>query len=265
MKRLQVVISTLLFILTFQVCKSQTDVKISKPELELEGNKVKITYDISDYKPDDVFIVWIEITDANGRSVNAKSITGDIGQQIKGGMNKEISWDSEADGIVLSEGMSIEVYAELITPSKTDTPENLQDGANSYSTTNIVLQSLLFPGLGLSRATGQPHFLRGIAGYACIITSIAYNQISQSTYNEYRGEYDIVSRDELYNTSASQDGVSEAFAYAAIGIWVIDIVWNVIGTSKLNKQSNGQAHKFTISPGIEPATMAPILAFSLKF
>ena len=74
MKRLQVLISAVLFILAFQDCKSQTAVKISKPELEIQGNRVKITYDINDYKPNDKFIVWIEIEDANGRLINAKSI-----------------------------------------------------------------------------------------------------------------------------------------------------------------------------------------------
>lgn len=265
MKRLQVLIFALLFILAFQDCKSQTKVNISKPELELQGNRVKITYDIIDFTPNDEFNVWIEVEDGNGKLINAKSLSGDIGKQVKGGKGKEIAWDFEADGIILSEGTSIQVYANLITPTKTETPVDLQTNTNSFSTRSIVLQSLLFPGLGLSRATGKPHWLRGVAGYGCILTSLAYNQISQSSYDDYKGESDIGARDDLFNTSVSQDNVSEAFAYAAIGIWVIDIVWNVIGTSKLNKQTNVQAHRFTITPSFEPTAMAPMLAFSLKF
>ncbi len=130
-------ISAVLFILAFQDCKSQTAVKIPKPELEVQGNRVKITYDINDSKPNDKFIVWIEILDANGRSIDPKSITGDIGKQIKGGKDKEISWDSEADGIVPSEGMSIQIYAELISPSKTELSEGFAITVNETDFTNI--------------------------------------------------------------------------------------------------------------------------------
>ncbi len=44
----------------------------------------------------------------------------------------------------------------------------------------------------------------------------------------------MVTRDELFNSAKTQDDISEVFAYAAIGIWVTDIVWNIVGASKLN-------------------------------
>ena len=127
------------------------------------------------------------------------------------------------------------------------------------------MQSLLFPGLGLSRATGQPHWLRGVAGYGCMISAIAFNQISKSSYENYKGESDIGTRDDLYDSSVSQDGVSETFAYAAIGIWVTDIIWNFIGSSRLAEQPYVQERKIKRSTRFDPALKAPMLAFELKF
>lgn len=265
MNRIRLLFLALLAVLSISESKSQTNARISKPELELKDNKVKIIYAIDNYKLDDKFVIWIEITDADGKLIPAKALSGDFGQQVQGGKGKQITWNYKADGITIKEGISVQVYGELITPSKTQTQENLQINTNSFSTGNIVLQSLILPGLGLSRATGQPHWLRGVAGYGCILSSIAYNQISRNNYNDYKTESDIGVRDDLFNSSVSQDGVSEAFAYAAIGIWVIDIVWNVMGSKNLNKQLSGLEHKLTITPSIEPVLRTPMLALSLEF
>ena len=69
---------------------SQSRAEIWKAEAELVGNRVKITYDISDHSENDEFDVRIEVSDSSGNPLNTRTVTGDIGDYIKGGSGKEI-------------------------------------------------------------------------------------------------------------------------------------------------------------------------------
>ena len=91
--------------------------------------------------------------------------------------------------------------------------------------TGIILQSLALPGLGLSRMTGKPHWLRGVAGYGCIAGSIILNRQAISTYDDIDDLEDYDDKNELFQKSLNRDNISEVLAYAAIGIWV-DIGWH---------------------------------------
>ncbi len=143
----------------------------------------KYSYDIRNFDNNDRFNVWIEITDSKGNPIRARSLSGDIGDEVKGGSRKEITWDPDADGVELDVGIFVQVFAEIVKlPLEMEETVESKVQEKSVNTTSLVLQSLAFPGLGLTRATGgKPHWLRGVAGYGCIITSVTLNRMSISS------------------------------------------------------------------------------------
>ena len=89
----------------------------------------------------------------------------------------------------------------------------------------------------MTRLTGDPHWIRGAAAYGCLIGSVVLNKSAISTYDDFLDAGSIEDANSLLDKSTQQDQMSETLAYAAIGIWVLDIIWTLVGTSDLNKQS----------------------------
>ena len=250
---------------------AQSSATISKPILEREGNRVKIAYDIEDHGINDEFNVWIEITDANGKPIDARAVTGDVGNRIQGGRGKEITWVPSEDGITLDLGVYVQVFAEArnqpersaVTEPASRPPSN--SNVKKANMGAIVGQSLILPGLGLARETGKPHWLRGVAGYGCIASAITFNQMASSNYDLYLAESDITTRSELFDLTENQNSLSSIFAYAAIGIWVTDVVWNLVGTSQINNARMSHMKGFSIEPGFDVGSSAPLLALKFSF
>ena len=73
----------LVFILSFPLdLLSQQEFVISKPRLEVSDENLVIEYDIFNADETDKFTVWTEITNAAGFKINAKSLTGDVGEDV---------------------------------------------------------------------------------------------------------------------------------------------------------------------------------------
>jgi hypothetical protein len=163
----------------------------------------------------------------------------------------------------------------LLTPSTADN----QSGEDTYlrgteadhsgkgfSRSGIILQSVALPGLGLTRMNGQPHWIRGVAGYGCITGSILLNRKAISTYEQYLAGTAADDADEHFQTADRQDAISEALAYVAIGIWVTDVVWTVLGTSGLtNKPVTGRTRGFSSGMGFDPLSGAPLIGIRYGF
>lgn len=296
------------------VCQAQ-DIEVSDPRLELMNNNLYISYDIIYNDPSAEFTTSLQITDETGAAIEAKTLTGDIGNQVQGGSNKRIIWDLKADNIKMNASIFVKVHAKLNTPLKTDpvsepagnddlvqetqeetgdltdanrpidprlieTPEEEQHVADmypdiesftgmermKYSRAAIILQSVPLPGLGLSRVTGNPHWIRGAVGYACIGGSIGLNRAALNTYEmipEY-SEYD--DKNDLFIQSQRQDDISEILAYAAIGIWTMDIIWTILGTSDLqNPKTFGDLNGFSFRSSYDPLSQAPLIGIRYVF
>lgn len=241
-------------------CYSQTDVEIPRPNLELKENNLIITFDINNSQRGDKFKISIEVTDSKGYVLNAQSLTGDIGENISGGDNKKITWDLTADNINMAGDIFIQVIAEVIV-----SPDIKP--VKSISRTGAILQSVIFPGLGLSRINnGKPHWIKGVAGYGCLAGSIIYNRKAVSNYDKYLESFDISESDEFYNNSVNQDRISKVLAFTAAGIWVIDMVWVIRGSSKLKTQSGyNQARGFSISPGYNDQFNTTMITLTYNF
>jgi hypothetical protein len=265
MSIMRLLISFLFLLVTISATRSQTSPKISNPQVELQGNRVRITYNIEDYYVSDKFNVWIEITDTDGKPIEARTLTGDLGHHINGGKGKEIIWDPEIDGITLEVGINVQLFATLEEPPPINTRSEASLNEKKVNTMGIMMQSFIFPGLGLSRTTGHPHWLRGLGGYSCIISSVVLNRLAVNNFEAYKKESEITKRNELFETSLAQDNISEVLAYAAIGIWLSDVLWNIVKCSSMNRSLNSPVGSISLKPQYDPNTRTPVMAVRISF
>jgi hypothetical protein len=262
--------------ITSQTCHGQI-IQVSDPRLELRDNAIHITYDILNSSPSDEFKVDLLITDADGNEIKASALSGDIGDMVEGGNNKHIIWDLDVDKIEMNAKIYVKVNVKAISPpvpiavvpSEEETNGGTEEKTakeKSFNRTAIILQSVAFPGLGLSRITGNPHWIRGVAGYGCIAGSVIMNRKAINTYGGISDLEDYDEKDELYQKSLSQDNISEVLAYAAIGIWVSDIIWTLVGTTGPNNKSLfSDVSGFSLRTTFEPISSAPMVVFAYRF
>ncbi|MFH0756237.1 MAG: hypothetical protein V2B15_02985 [Bacteroidota bacterium] len=279
-----------LFGVIWIVCTSSLfsqEIQVSDPRLELRDNSILISYDILNSTPSEKFTVELIVTDSKGNRINAAALSGDVGKMVYGGTGKRIVWDLEVDKIEMNAQIYVKVYVKAIPPPEpvvdepvirepekepketaTDDaiPESIltTPGVKRFNRTSLVLQSVAFPGLGLSRYRGGPHWIKGMAGYGCIAGSVVMNRKAISTY---KGINDLTGFDEkntLYKESVQQDHISEVLAYTAMAIWATDLVWTIAGTSDLKMSSNLKRRIF-VDPRIDPVSNVPMLSFTCKF
>ena len=289
------------FFVSCPICHAQK-IQVSDPRLELKDNIIHISYDILNDDPSDNFIVSVHIKDANGNRIAANSMSGDIGEGVGGGNNKHITWDLDADNIFMNSRIYVKINVNaipvpepVIAIQETDQPEGNPSGGKTqhkiisrddatvkeeitkketstaaelerYTRSGLILQSLTLPGLGLSRMTGKPHWLRGVAGYGCIAGSVVLNRQAVNTYGGISDLEDYNEKNDLFQKSQSQDNISEVLAYAAIGIWVTDFIWTFAGTSDLKKDPFlGDVSGFSLKTTIDPLTYAPLVGIRYRF
>ncbi len=249
----------LVFLLFEVVGHAQSTHRVSDPRPELEGNKLHIYYDILNSQPSDRFEVSLSIIDDAGNIIQASSFTGDIGKDITGGNNKLIIWDIVSDRVEI-EG-DIVVIAELMPPQW-----DLNESGKSFRRSGLILQSIVLPGLGMTRLTGDPHWIRGAAAYSCLAGSIVLNKMAISTYSDFQNANSIKEANSLLEKSTQQDNVSEILASSAIGIWVIDFIWTLVGTSELKKQTVARSSRgISIGTGFDSYSKTPLLALTYSF
>ena len=100
-----------ILVCTFQSGHTQSAAMVSDPNLSLHDNVVHIAYDILYSSESEKFSIRVEVSDAKGRFLNARTLSGDIGEHVQGGYNKLIFWDIKADSIFLDEEIFVQVYA----------------------------------------------------------------------------------------------------------------------------------------------------------
>ncbi len=249
------------FVLTGPLCYSQNAVKVSDPRLEMNGNIITISYDIVNSSSEEKYTISLEIKDENGNVINAQALNGDIGDEVIGGSNKQISWNLDTDNIYIDAYIFVQINATIIAP-----PAPSKIKSESYSRTGLIMQSIAFPGLGLSRVSGDPHWLRGVAGYGCIAGSIVLNSQAIKTYNSIE---DLVYFDEInsaYDKSMQQSNISSILVFTAIGIWVTDIIWTLVGTADLKRESySAESKGISFGSSIDPVSNAPMVSVRYRF
>jgi hypothetical protein len=267
--------------------RAQTEVEVSAPALTLQNGKVHIDFDLMNTAPSEKFTIRIEITTESGERVPAQTLTGDIGKGVSGGKGKTIIWDIEKDQVFLDEEIYVEVYAlpetppAAVVPPETDQedkealteekPSQKQEAARTaeqkeFNRTSLIIQSIAFPGLGLSRLTGNPHWIKGVAAYGCLGASVYLNRKAWSDYQAYLDPEDPGNKQDLFDNAYNLQKTARIPAYAALGIWVADLVWTIVGTSDMNSGQHAHHVKgFSIGTGVEPVSNIPMVALRYQF
>lgn len=288
-----------LFIISFLLMSGwafgQNDVVISHPVVEKEGQQLQISYHIINSHPGDLFNVTLLITDTRGVELEAATVSGDVGHHISGGTDKHITWNAEADSVSIEDALEVKLILEVVSiasagiaredsvlneieraellrggdpGSKGEFTESTAKAEKpiAYKRSGLVFQSLLFPGWGLTRLKQKPHWIKGLASYACVGGAVYLNRRAVETYAQIDGINDYPGKDNLYQKSLRQDQISEVLAYTAIGIWVADFVWTLVGTSELGvKHNKSPMSGLSLKTNIDPLTYAPMVGIHYRF
>jgi len=227
-------------------------IKVTTKSIEDIDNKLVIKYDLVKSKANQHFKVSLEITSTKGLSISINALSGDIGDSIPGGINKQIVWDYNADGIVLNEDISIVVIANLL---ETD-----------VSMIKALALSSIWPGLGMSKMEKNgPYWLMGIVGYGSLGASVFLNKKANENYESYKENTLDELNDGFLSKSQSQIKLSKTLAYSAIGIWGINLVWTAIKAKRYNQKTISMLKKQQLFfyTGYDPHTKTK--GFTLKY
>ena len=276
------------------VCRAQSSVKISDPRLEYRDNTLYISYDILNGDPGEQYRVRVDIMDQEGHVMDAGSLEGDLGLIEKGGANKQVTWDLEADDIFINAYVYVKINAQVIPPpepeispaadameedaevtaesgsEEEETPAAKEPPAESrvgaYSRTGIIIQSLALPGLGLSRVTGKPHWIRGVAGYGCVAGAIILNRMAINDFNTIKDLENVRDVNDAFDRSVRLDQISEVMAYTAVGIWAADLVWTILGTPDLKQNPlSSKTAGFSVKGNLDPLSCVPMISIRYQF
>lgn len=116
----------LILIFIVHLCINAFPQKVENVLFEQAGKLVKINYDLTEAQESKFFYVKIHYSLDGGSTFSnpLKNVTGDVGNEIIGGLNKQIIWDALKDvDEIRGNNIVFEVIAKLIT-SET---ENLRE------------------------------------------------------------------------------------------------------------------------------------------
>lgn len=250
---------------------SQKQFTVTRPVLEVQGNWITINYEILNSTEDDLFSVSLEVTDEEGEVIQAKALSGDIGDNVRGSGKKRILWDLEEDEIFVNSRLNFQVLAQPIQPGDrlNDTgPASAREKEMlnvDISRSNAILRSVVFPGAGLTKVSGRKaHILKGIGAYAGLGSGIGYAIVSEMNYREYEQATNKADRDAYHKLSNRQLHISQACLITAAGIWAVDVLWT-LGRSKGLDWSKKAQGNMEILPTYNIEHQAPVLAFRLTF
>jgi hypothetical protein len=254
----------------------QSRITVTKPRLEVSDENLIITYDILNANSSDFFIVWVEVTDVAGNKIKALSVSGDVGNDIKGGKNKRITWNFGNDSIYIDEDLFIEVKAEkailleekaeTIIPEETKTIkiDESNTGMKKISRGKMVLSSVVLPGWGQTKTNkGKPYWLIGAAGYGCLAGSVFLNRSASSVYDDYKLSMDLDESNALFDKALQRNSVSKIMAYSAVGIWAADIIWVLV--TPVKSPVTQKTRELRIIPGFDAGSNVALLSLTYKF
>lgn len=185
---------------------------ISQPRLKVDGNNLFIYYDLLAKNSTDRFFVWVELRRANGEKINVNSLSGDVGSEIKSGINKRIIWAADMDSVFLNEDINVEVNAEKYI--------------KSFSRGSVLLKSAILPGWGQTTISkGKPWWIAGLAVYGTLTGGYLYHRKYLDSYELYKMEADPSKRSDLYDQSQKQSTISSIMICSAATAWAANILW----------------------------------------
>lgn len=250
--------------ITYSFLCAQQNIVITKPQLEFKDNNIIVEYDILNSQESESFRIWLDVIDSEGNNIQSNAVSGDVGNYVSGGKDKKIYWNLTADNIYIDAQLSIKVNAEVTKESTATNPDNETENAYAgIKRGGLLVQSLVFPGWGLSRINKGPHWLKGVVGYGIVAGAVVYNVKALSNYNAYLETSDVTIGNELFALSNRQDKISEGLMIAAAGIWVVDLIWTAAGSAKVKRPV--ELGGVSVGSALDPVSNAPLLAFKYSF
>lgn len=246
---------TFLFVLAFiaNFSYGQKQAQITIINLYEDAGKIYINYDIDQSMPEESFDVKIIATHSNGQAIAAHTLGGDIGENIKGGKNKQVVWSYEQDGIYLDETINIQLFADKVVD------------VNYYSTPKLLIASTILPGKGVNMLDRSKSYLgwTGLA-YGLVGVSVLYSLSSLSTYNNYTAAITATDRDTYYNKYKTKTTVAGVAAISALGVWGWNYVRIFLTKNSIIKNQNSLSSWF-LYPSYNTFTNSKMLTLSFKF
>jgi hypothetical protein len=198
---------------------------ISSMKLNFDGKQLHISYDVINKNQSDQFYVWVEIEKKNGESISVKALSGDVGEMIKSGTNKHITWVPGNDSVFLDEEVFVEVKAERYI--------------KLFNKGSAILKSTVFPGLGQTKiSNGKPWWLTGVAAYGALAGGFIVHKKYLNTYDSYRIEEDPASRSDLLDQAQNQMNLSTALIVSGAAVWAANIFWVALTPNKYQPLKN---------------------------
>jgi hypothetical protein len=210
MKRNKLLLIILLLIFSSELFSQ--NFLITEPKLAFDGYKLTITYDLVSKDHSDIFNIWVEMRNHEGAPIRAYSFKGELGDSIKPGNSKIITWVPEEDAMFLDEDISVELKGEKYE--------------KSFNKGSMILSSTIVPGLGQAKISkGKPWWLTSIPAYGALAGGLIFHKKYTDTYNAYLSETDAVERSDLFDQSQKQKTLSGALFLTSAVIWVSNIIW----------------------------------------
>lgn len=269
------------------------------------NNIVIIDYDILGRSSRDTINIALDVADSKGNKIEPKTVEGDVGKNIPGGLNKRVTWDLRRDSLYINMDIYIGITADIIKAPKivpkkepkekpvaslsekkestekeskqtpaTDIieedhkkPEKMPEITPSVKVGKIVMLSAIVPGLGLTKLSNKkPYWLIGVAGAGCIATSVYYNYQASSNYDKYSTTEDRNKINSYYDNAEKQKLYSNIFTISAAAIWVIDLGTASLVAIRKNK-ANKRKSGNNVKTGFyfDSTTDSPVLSLKYKF
>lgn len=229
------------FLLPFQ--SSSQDFQVTKPVLVFDSTRLLISYDLINKNQADLFYIWVEMQKINNEPIRMKALSGDVGDNIKAGKNKKITWIPEKDSVFLNEEVFVEVKAEKYI--------------KSFNKGSMMLLSAAIPGLGQTKISkGKPWWLTGVAAYGALVSGVIVHYKSDQTFSSYQDETaDPLRRADLFNRYNKEMNISNALIVSGAALWGANIIWVALTPDKYQPlqhvklsldQSNGIYNRATL-------------------
>jgi hypothetical protein len=105
------------------LCLTMFSQEIENVAVEQDENKVNIYYDLTGNLPGQIYEVFISCSVDGGTRFVLKSVSGDVGKYVTGGLHKKIVWDAFQDVSSLNEAQFF-IRAEPMTASRSVSPDS---------------------------------------------------------------------------------------------------------------------------------------------
>jgi len=224
------IIKTILILLTtITICRAQVSNVDWHDDIESAGETViTITYDLNKLGDESFFNVSVKAK-INGRTIDVRSVSGDIGEFTKRGNKKRIKWNIAQDVDEVDGELEIDVVA-IPASQALDARTNPDPTPSGNASTPLLA--------GISSVAGL--------GGGLIIYGLTKESAASEDYEIYKNNTNPdsevysnlgISRSELYQEANKKHKGAQVLTYGGIAVIVAAggiLVSRLIGQSKLN-------------------------------